>query len=134
MREIFEKLTEADKTEQDEFSYDTELEVYVDGLEEGEESSSPKEVNLTYAIYTEWRSWGLKDISVIPKGKIEFEVEIVDVDDRVVDTISVSIDVENVDLVWVSGAGYVPESLIVRVDRTGKVIDADLNFYFQDHK
>jgi len=133
MRGIFEKLIEADKTEQDEFSYDTELELYVDGLEDGEEVSGPKEVNLTYAIYIEWRSWGLKDISVIPKGKIEFEVEITDVNDRVIDTITVSVDIDNIDLVWVSGHSYVPESLIVRVDRTGKVIDVDLNFYFQDH-
>ena len=75
----------------------------------------------------------IRDISVVPKGKVEFEVEIVDVNDRVVDTISVSVDIDDVKLVWVSGSGYVPESLIVRVDRTGKVVDADLNFYFQDH-
>lgn len=133
MQGIFEKLIEADKTEQDEFSYDTELTLYVDGLEDGEEIRGPKEVNLTYAIYTEWRSWGLKDISVVLKGEVEFEVEIVDVDENVVDTITVSIDSDDVKLVWVSGAGYVPESLEVRVDRTGKLIDADLNFYFQDH-
>jgi hypothetical protein len=133
MREIFEKLIEADETEQNEFSYDTELELYVDGLEDGEESTGPKEVNLTYAIYTEWRSWGLKDISVVPKGRVEFEVEIVDVDDNVVDTIPVSIDSDDVTIMMVSGASYAPESFVVRVDRTGKLIDADLNFYFQDH-
>jgi len=134
MRGIFERLIEADKTEQDEFSYDTELELYVDGLEEGEEASGPKEVNLTYAIYIEWRGWGLKDISVIPKGEVEFEVEIIDAEDNVIDTITIRFGSDDVKLVWVSGASYVPESLIVRVDRTGKVIDADLNFYFQDHK
>lgn len=134
MRDIFEKLTEADETTQDEFSYDTELTLYVDGLEDGEEVRGPKEVNLTYAIYTEWRSWGLKEISVVSKGKIEFEAELVDAEDNVIDTITVSLDSDDVNLVWVSGASYVPESLEVRVDRTGKLIDVDLNFYFQDHK
>ena len=134
MRDILERLTETDKTSQDEFSYDTELEVHVDGLEEGEESGGPKEVTLTYSIYTEWRSWGLKDISVVPKGKVEFEVEIVDVEGDVVDTLSISVDSDNIGLVWVSGANYVPESFVVRVDRTGKLIEADLNFYFQDYR
>jgi len=134
MQDIFEKLIEADKTEQDEFSYDTELTLYVDGLEDGEEAAGPKEVSLTYAIYTEWRSWGLKDISVILKGEVEFEVEIVDAEDNVIDTIIIRFDSDDAKLMWVSGGSYVPESLEVRVDRTGKLIDADLNFYFQDYK
>lgn len=134
MRKILEKLVEANTTEQNEFSYNIELELYVDGLEDGEESRGPEEVNLTYSIYTEWRSWGLKDISVVPKSKVEFEVEIVDVEDNVVDTISVSVDSEDINLTWTSGASYVPESLIVRIDRAGKVLEADLNFYFQDYK
>ena len=136
MRKILEQLTEADKTGSEEFSYDTELTLYVDGLEDGEEASGPKEVNLTYSIYTEWRSWGLKDISVIPRGKVEFEVEIVDGEDRVVDTILVKLDLDDKDIpiTWVDGASYVPESLEVIVDRDGTLTKAELNFYFQDHR
>jgi len=134
MREIYEKLVQEDAAaSQDTYSSDVDLELYVDGLGEGEITVDPEKVSLTYSIELDWRSWGIKDINVAPKGKIEFEVEIVDVDDNVVDTIVVNIDFGSIDtdLVWAAGHSYVPESLVVRVDRSGRVLSTELNFYFQ---
>lgn len=133
MDDIFESMLRTDETESDEFRSDTDLTLYIDDLADGEEAHGPDSINLTYTIYVEFRSWGIKDIAVSSRGKIEFEVEIVDAEDNEVDTITVSIDAEDIKLQWVSGAGYAPESLEVRADRTGKLIDAELNFYFQDH-
>ena len=132
MREIYEKLTEEDgASPQDEFSTDVDLELHVDGLGDGEAVTEPEKVSLTYRIEVEWRSWGIKDINVFPKGEVEFEAEIVDVDDNVVDTVVVSFDMSDVGIYWVQGHSYVPESLMVRVDRSGKLLEAELNFYFQ---
>lgn len=135
MREIYEKLTEeAGASSQDEFSYDVDLDLQVDGLGEGEAATGPEKISLTYSIELDWRSWGLKDINVFPRGKVEFEAEIVDVDDNVVDAITVSFDIGDAELNWVEGHSYVPESLEIRVDRSGKVLSAELNFYFQSQR
>jgi len=131
MREIYEKLTEEDgASPEDEFSMEVDLDLRVEGLGDGEEASGPEKVLLTYRIELDWRSWGLKDINVAPRGEVEFEVEIV-VDDKLMDTIPVSFDTANTGVYWVAGHSYVPESLMVKVDNTGKLLESELNFYFQ---
>lgn len=131
MRKILEKLTEADR---DEFNMDVDVTLYVDGLEDGEESRVTDKVQLLYSIDIEFRSWGIKDILVIPRGYVEFEVEIMDVNDDLVDTLSVKLDFDNTDIPisWMSGDGYAPESLEVTIARDGTLTNAELNFYFQD--
>lgn len=132
MRDIYEKLVEEDgASSQDEFGMDVAIELHVDGLGDGEAVSEPGKVFLKYNIEVEERSWGIKDINVFSKGKVEFEVEVVDIDDNLIDTIDVSIDMSDVGIYWVQGHSYVPESLMVRVDRSGKLLEAELNFYFQ---
>lgn len=132
MREIYEKLVEEDGASPESGgSMDVDIELHVDGLGDGEAANGPEKVFLYYAIELDWRSWGIKDINVFPKGEVEFEVEIVDVDDNVVDTVNVSIDISDVGISWVQGHSYVPESLMVRIDRSGKLLETELNFYFQ---
>ena len=134
MRDIYEKLVEEDgASPEDEFSMDVDLELHVEGLGDGEASSVPGKVSLTYRIELDWRSWGIKDINVAPLGEVEFEVEIVDVEDSPVDTIPVNIDFVDVDtaLNWVAGHSYVPESLEVSINRSGEITGVELNFYFQ---
>lgn len=130
MRELFEKLTD------EEFNMDVDVTLYVEGLEDGEESRVTDKVQLLYSIDVDYRSWGIKDISVIPRGLVEFEVEIVDMEDNLVDTLLVKLDFDNTDIpiFWVSGAGYAPESLEVAVNRDGTLTKAELNFYFVDQK
>jgi len=133
MRDIYEKLTEEDgASPEDVASMDVDLELHVDGLGDGEAVSEPERVSLTYRIEVEWRSWGIKDINVTPIGEVEFEVEIVDdVNGNLIDTINVNFDMGDVKIHWVQGHSYVPESFMVRVDRSGKLLEAELNFYFQ---
>ena len=131
MRKILEKLTEADS---DEFNMDVDITLYVEGLEDGEEHRVTDKVQLLYSIDVDFRSWGIKDISVIPRGLVEFEVEIVDVEDNLVDTLPVKLDFDDKDIpiIWMSGAGYAPESLEVAINRDGTLTKAELNFYFVD--
>jgi len=101
----------------------TNIELYVDGADI---ASQPRQVLLTYDIEVEWRSWGIKGINVSPTGVIEFDVEMLDVD-----TLNICIDMRDVEIYWVKGHSYVPESLMVRVDKSGKLLEAELSFYFQ---
>ena len=134
MRNLFEKLTEADRAEQTDFNMDVDVTLYVEGLEDGEESRVTDKVQLLYSIDIEFRSWGIKDILVVPRGVVEFEVEIVDGDDNLVDTLLVKLDLDNTDIpiIWMSGTGYAPESLEVVINRDGTLTKAELNFYFVD--
>lgn len=128
MQDIVEKLLNED----DESRHTVDLRVYVDGLEDGEESSYADEIELKYAIEIEQRNWGIKDIEVSMRGTVEFEVDILDVDDNVTDTIPVKFDFSEIDyqISWMKGAGYAPESLEVELSKDGKIIRVDVNFYY----
>jgi len=131
MRDIYEKLTE--DSSEDQPHMDVVLILNVDGLGDGETAAGPETVPLAYDIEVDWRSWGIKDINVAPRGEIEFEAELIDVDDNVMDTITINLEFEaiEVDLQWIAGHSYVPESIEIRTDRSGKVLGVELNFYFQ---
>ena len=129
MQEMFEKLlNEANES----YRYEVPLHISVDGLEDGEEINAPDKVELKYDIEIEFRSWGIKDIEVSLRDTVEFEVDVLDVDDTVVTTIPIKIDFSEVDysFSWMAGAGYAAESLEVRIDREGKLLEVDANFYY----
>ncbi|MBE3101903.1 MAG: hypothetical protein IMZ47_06495 [Firmicutes bacterium] len=134
MRGIYEKLTEEDgASPEGQVGMEVDLVLDVEGLGDGETASGPGKIPLKYDIEVEWRSWGIKDINVSPRGEVEFEAEILDAEGNVRDTITVSfafVDID-VDLRWVAGHSYVPESIEIKTDKTGAVLGVELNFYFQ---
>lgn len=135
MNDIFEaldKINEADNN----FSIDVDdVSIHVDGLAEGEESLGPDKVNISYDIDIEYRDWGIKDISITPRGRVSFDVEIVDVDDNHVDTIEVLFDFSAVNyrIDWLPGAGYAASGLTIDINREGGVKDVVVDFYFPSH-
>ena len=132
MRDIYEKLNEADET------YTVEVEdvfVEVDGLAENEDSRYSGSAQVSFDIDIDFRSWGIKDISIIPRDRVNFEFEIVDAEGNVVDTLEVDFDFVDVDwkIGWTSGSGYAIDSLEVLVNRDGTVKNVELIMYYPGH-
>lgn len=134
---MFDKLLEKvnEQLGEEDFRSEVDLQVYVKDLEAGEDVNIydvDRKKLLTYTIDVEYRSWGIKDISVMPKGVIEFEVEIIDVDDKVVKTLPVKIDFSTVDcsIEWMEGKSYDPSDLEVYLTKDGKIEEVTLSFYF----
>ncbi len=135
MREIVEKLSNLNEADENySINVDT-VSVYVDGLKDGEEEQSPDSIRISYDIEIEYRDWGIKDITVTPRGRVEFDVEIVDAEDNHVDTIEVLFDFDAVDwhIDWLPGSGYAAESLTIRINREGGVEDVAVGFYYPSH-
>lgn len=132
MQDIYEKLNEADD------NYTIEVDsvlVYVHDLKDGEESLGPDKVTMSFDIEIEYRSWGIKDITVTPRGRVNFEVEIVDADNNHVEDLEVDFDFVDVnyDIDWISGSGYTIESLTVEINRDGTVTSVTVGMYFPSH-
>lgn len=134
---MFDKLLEKvnEQLGEEDFRSEVDLRVHVKDLEAGEDVNIydvDKKKLLTYTIDVEYRSWGIKDISVMPKGVIEFEVEIIDVDDKVIKTLPVKIDFSTVDcsIEWMEGKSYAPSDLEVYLTKDGKIEEIILSFYF----
>ena len=127
MHDIYEKLLNEDA----QFHHLAELRVYISDLED-KEHTYPDEIELKYDVEIEHRSWGIKDIEVLMRGSAEFEVDVLDADDNVVDTIPVNIDFSEIDyqFSWMKGTEYVPESLVVALSKDGRVIRVNVNFYY----
>jgi len=128
MEDILEKLIES----MDTYKYNVDLSVYIDDLKPGEEESTIDKVQLEYDIEVEHRSWGIKSIVIIPRGVIEFEVDILDADDNIVSTIPVKIDFNEIEysVSWLPGGSYVADHMEVSIDRDGKIKEVDLSFYY----
>lgn len=132
MQDIYEKLNEADD------NYTIEVDsvlVYVHDLKDGEESLGPDKVTMSFDIEIKYRSWGIKDITVTPRGRVNFEVEIVDADNNHVEDLEVDFDFVDVnyDIDWISGSGYTIESLTVEINRDGTVTSVTVGMYFPSH-
>ena len=134
---MFDKLLEKvnEQLGEEDFRGEVNLRVHVKGLVDGEDINIydvDKKKLLTYTIDVEYRSWGIKDISVMPKGVVEFEVEIIDADDKVVKTLPVKIDFSMVDysIEWMEGKSYAPCDLEVYLTKDGKIEEITLSFYF----
>jgi len=134
---MFDKLLEKvnEQLGEEDFRSEVDLRVHVKDLADGEDANIydvDKKKLLTYSIDVEYRSWGIKDISVMPKGVIEFEVEILDADDKVVKTLPVKIDFSMVDcsIEWMEGKSYAPSDLEVYLTKDGKIEEITLSFYF----
>ena len=116
---MFDKLYDSiirEEADENTFTTKVGLDVDIVGAEfnEGEEVKlSEEEVSLTYYMEIEYRSWGINGISVNPRGKMEFEVSVIDVNDVVLKTIPVNIDFSEVEckIVWQKGQVYKPDSL-----------------------
>lgn len=135
MLDILEKLHKVNENDgNDDYEMDVDLSVYMEGLQDGEEHRYPDSIHMKYNIQVEYRSWGIKDISVIPREAVGFEVEIIDVNDDIVDTVNVELDFDQYSKIsWVPGAGFAPESIEVTIKRDGTVTDIDFNFYYASH-
>lgn len=133
MHDIFDKLHKVNEASEDTYEMDVDLVVLGDGF--GDELPQyPDKIHMEYSIIVEFRSWGIKDISVIPRKADSFEVEVTDIEDNVVDTLNVELDFDQFPQVsWVPGAGFAPESLEVGVKRDGTVSGIDFNFYYASH-
>lgn len=85
--------------------------------------------NVSFEIEMEYRSWGIKDISIVPRGVVNFEIEITDTDDKVVNTISGKIDWLEVsyEFNWINGNAYTIEDLEVDMDMRGLVSKVTIN-------
>lgn len=133
---MFDKLLEKISEQFDEgYKCDVTINAYVNGLKPGEvESVSDKKQQLIYDIEIECRSWGIKGIDVTPRGMVEFDIEILNVDDEVVDKIPVKIDFDIIDydIEWQKGSGYAPDTMDVRLTRDGKIKEVTLNFFYVD--
>jgi hypothetical protein len=132
---MFDKLLEKvnEQLGEEDFRSEVDLHVHVKDIEDAEEINIvDKKKILTYTIDVEYRSWGIKDISVMPKGVIEFEVEILDADDKVIKTLPVKIDFSTVDcsIEWMEGKSYDPSDLEVYLTKDGKIEEVTLSFYF----
>jgi len=118
---------------EDIFKSEVSLDIDACGLSDEEHFSFPDKIDLSYRIELDWRDWGLKDINVSPVGKVEFDIEALDDDDRVIRTIPISIDFEAIDtkLEWVEGHSYVPEMLYIHMTSADVVTEVELSFYYQ---
>jgi len=132
---LFEKLNE--QFGEEEYSADVKAVVHITGLRAGEETrivDFGKGLALSYNIYIEYRSWGIKDIAVVPRGKVEFEVEILDAEDSVVRNLPVVIDfdTDSYSIEWIKSNVYMPEQIEVFLTDEGKIDEIILLFKYID--
>jgi len=118
---------------EEDFQSKVDVHVHMKDLEAGEDTKVVgKEQPLNYRMDVEYRSWGINGIDVRPARIVEFEVEILDVNDKVVKTLPVKIDFDTVDcdIEWLEGKVYVPSDLEVHLTRDGKIEEVTVTFYY----
>lgn len=117
-----------------EFKHAIPVSIYMDGLEEGQETiiDSGEQVQLSYELEMDYRSWGIKDINVsgVRLDQDVLTVGIFDAEDNQVDEVEVRIDASQPTILWEPGSGYAPVMLIVRCDRKGNVSEVELHFFY----
>lgn len=102
--------------------YETKIKVQLTTEGEREYELTDDEVVINFDIEIEYRSWGIKDIDIKPKGNIEIDV----MRDDEVETIKV--DVENVVVEFERGYSYIkPLWIDIRLSAEGDVIESKLH-------
>jgi hypothetical protein len=116
------------------YDADVDVEVTVEGLQEGEKVSSTSfKAALKYEIQFEHRSWGIKGFTIVPTSLSEFDVEVIKTNDEGYEepttTIPVKVDFSALQysINWVEGSGIRVDTISIVVSRDGKVEDATLD-------
>ena len=141
INEIFDKAREGDKvlkasaharmqcTESAELSTHT-VEVNVFGP--GGTFVEADKVTVKYEIQVGWASWGISGIEVWPRGQVEVYMSHDDDDSRKEFSVIVDFDKTNVEVEYMSGQGYVAESLDVHLTKDFKLERAVFNCFSID--
>jgi len=81
-------------------------------------------VEISYDVDVEYRSWGIGDITITPRGETSLDV-VVDGERR-----SITLDLDDAEVDWIEGSVYAPATLSVLVDRDLNVKEITLFCYF----
>jgi len=141
--DIFENLQRIN--EQEDY-YRNNVEVTVDfkspasgvsGLDDDYYVEAPDNIEIEFDIDVEYRSWGIKDIIVVPRGVIEFEVvlrsNLPDEEDKE-EIIPVKVDFSNIEtkINWIEGGGIAPAEILIILggEKGNEVVEVEMDFYY----
>ena len=138
MEDIFENIHKINE-QQDYYRNNVPLEIYFEspGLDDDQYEEVPDNVELTYDIEIEHRSWGVKDINVFLRGIVEFDViirsDLPDEEGKEI-IIPVKIDFLNIDseITWLEGSGIAPAGLQITLggEKGDQVKKVEIDFYY----
>jgi len=93
------------------FAMNVPVELILTGA--GDYDVNTKEVNLSYDIEIEWRSYGIHGINLtVRTDKVVLNITLYD-GDKVVEEKDIEIDLSNLTLSWVKGDGFYPVNLVI---------------------
>jgi len=130
VKKSFDKIVESG----DDFSAPIKVHTYVKSADSNR-SYNTANTQVQYSIDVDYRSWGIKDISIQLKDfkiSVESEEELDD-EGRVIDasqSIEVIVYAEKVNIDWTAGKSYHPGDLTITIDEKGVLLSADLEFYY----
>lgn len=116
--DFIESLTKELMEASDTYSVKVDLDVMQPGMEI--EFGFPDQVEVKFEIDMDVRSWGIKDILVIPKGKVVIPL---DVDGK---DVEIEVDLETAVLEYEEADFISPTELHVTIDKDLKVIESTL--------
>ena len=95
------------------------------------EITAPEEVVVYFALELEYRSWGIKDISVKITKDIDFEVIITPegADEGVEKVIHITPD-DIKKITWIAGKAFTPSDIVIDLDSEGKILEVELIMYY----
>lgn len=102
-------------------------------MEDQPEYDADPKVSVPFDIQIEYRTWGIKGIDVIPKGKFTFMLTVYKGDDRSVEsekeiTVDFSkLDYEKITMNRVKGSGVTITDISVHLDKDANVEAVDLD-------
>lgn len=114
---MYSKLKEA--TGED-YSYRDEVDVdfYFDDFDI---SADSVKVNIPFSIEVEYRDWGIKDIQIILNGLLNIAYYIVKGESDDEEEQSVSVELDKLNIEWVSGSSYGISNLDLYINKDGQV-------------
>ncbi len=89
-------------------------------------TTSPK-TTVAYELDVDARSWGIKEMQVIPRGTAKFTfINPIGVSED----ITVEVDLEKASVDYIDGSGIAPVSLYVQLDKAYNPVKVRLDMYF----
>jgi len=113
-RELHERLTE--------YHTDVDVEIYP---KKKTLSAEADKVSVPFNIDLEFRSWGLKDISVMLYDEITVPYLLVDMEADREEERELVVDLSKLNIDYYEGGGYYPEVLVIHLNEDGTVNYAD---------
>lgn len=87
-------------------------------------------VSVAYDIDIEFRSWGIKDITLSFRKPVTIHIVEQDLDSNVVGERDIEVDLSTAQIDWVEGDGYAPYELEVTLDAKGAASEVTMNCYY----